>query len=72
MDKTSFSAVEKSAEQVVVSAIEFQGEKVKVTAIYPDGIGSSVVTERRTFFLRVTCKLEWPLHQIGKTKTHIG
>ncbi len=38
MDKTSFHAVKKSGlEEAMISAIEFQGEKVKVTAIYPDG-----------------------------------
>ena len=37
MDKTSFCAVEKSGlDQAIISAIEFQGEKVKLTAIYPD------------------------------------
>ncbi|MDC3234724.1 ABC transporter ATP-binding protein [Candidatus Puniceispirillum sp.] len=51
MDKTSFFAVEKSGlEQAMVSAIEFQGEKVKVTAIYPDGTEIQSLLSDEIFF----------------------
>ncbi len=51
MDKTSFHAVEESdLDQAMISAIEFQGERVKVTAIYPDGAEIQSLLSDELFF----------------------
>ena len=51
MDKTSFYAVEKSGlDQAMISGIEFQGEKVKVTAIHPDGTEIQSLLSDELFF----------------------